>query len=452
MRVSKYTIYEIILFHIFAAAYALSFSRKDEWPVTILLFLLITALMVLEYLRTHLFVSPLFFWYAFWLGAISIGRMKLGIGVYPLYKDWSPALLRIVLLNTVLFFWLYWAGEWLSQRRGGFENDAITRRMSTERLSDVVILLLGIAIASFAVNVFRTGIIPQLTGNANAYRGAFVATRYYQIVGLLRCVLALVPAAVKNTSSAAKKACVVLLCAAYLLCEMLTGWRGYTLQAMILLLTSFFLTSDTRSAKTRRRNLLVVAAAFAAVAAFIIFITVTRDGAFESTATRVKYAIDTFYLYIAPNFLNFQSAVEKVAPKGYFMYTTEALWGIVMSPAENPQYIWNDVEYSIGAYNVCTYLLEPYCDAGLTGTLLWSAVIAFFSGTAFGNCVKRKSAAMMIGMGIANITIFMLHNNFFLRSSSFLIWLFIGIFVDLLTFRKRKTRNGKKILQAKYNI
>ena len=59
---------------------------------------------------------------------------------------------------------------------------------------------------------------------------------------------------------------------------------------------------------------------------------------------------------------------------------------------------------------------------------------------------------MMISMGIANITIFMLHNNFFLRSSSFFIWLFIGIFVDLLTFRKRITRNGKKILQAKYNI
>ena len=140
MRVSKYTIYEIILFHIFAAAYALSFSRKDEWSVTILLLLLVAVLMVLEYLRTRLFVSPLFFWYAFWLGVISLGRMDLNL--YPFYQTWSVPLLKTILFNTLIFFWVYWLGELSGGNSVLLDRRSVEIKLSECYFPDIVLIML----------------------------------------------------------------------------------------------------------------------------------------------------------------------------------------------------------------------------------------------------------------------------------------------------------------------
>ena len=452
MRISKYAIYEIILFHVFVVLFALTFPEKDAWSVTIFLLCMVVALMVLEYLRTRLFVSPLFFWFAFWLGAIILGRMHLGIGVYPLYQEWSVRLLRIIVFNTLVFFWAYGLGEWRWKRTFGKKPDRQPGASETELLADLVILLLILASVSYAMNVFTTGVIPQLTGDANSYRNSFVATRYYQIVGLLRFVVACVPPAVKCTRSGVKKTVLIVLTGMYLLEEMLTGWRGYTLQAMILLMTSVLLISDTESAKARKRNALIIFSTGLLAVAFIVYITVTRDGSFEAVEVRIKYAIDNFYLYVAPNFLNFQTAVEKVQPKGFLMYSVEALWGFIMPAWENPLYIWDDVEYSIGAYNVCTYLLEPFCDLGTGGTLLWSSLIAFFSGKMFAISREKKTVLSIVAVGIANITIFMLHNNFFLRSSSVLIWLVAGAGLGWLTRKRSTPFYGKEILQKKYSV
>ena len=153
---------------------------------------------------------------------------------------------------------------------------------------------------------------------------------------------------------------------------------------------------------------------------------------------RLRYAVENFYLYVAPNFLNFQTAMQKVQPKGYFLYTMEAFWGFFRHPWEVPQYVYADIEYNIGAYNVCTYLLEPYCDLGLPGTVLWSAAIAFFSGEAFGRCRKNSSGFFLVLLGIMNITVFYLHNNFFLRSTSLLLWLAAGGVISLLSTKKRE--------------
>ena len=442
MRISKCCIYEIILFHAFLAFFVLSFPRKDEWGITVFLFLVILVLLILEYCRTKIFVSPLFFWFGFWLGAITIGRMHLGIGVYPLYREWTERLLRIIILNTLVFFWAYWLGESCFFRKKAAKNRIPD--INGEMLATVVILLLLIACFSFLVNVAVTGVIPQLTGNANAYRSSFVATRYYKIVSILRCVLACVPISYKLTCSRTKKGLLLILTGMFFLAEMLTGWRGYTLQGMILFLSSFLIISGTDK-KARVRNFIIVCSAVLVAMAFIIYITVTRDGSFEVVEERVNYAINTFYLYIAPNFLNFQSAVEKVHPKGYLMYTLESVWGMVIPAWENPLYIWDDVEYSIGAYNVCTYLLEPYCDLGIIGTAIWSALIAAFSGKAFQLVKTKKTAFAFVALGISNITIFMLHNNFFLRSSSFLIWIVLGFLISRFSM-VRIGINGKKII------
>ena len=442
MRISKYCIYEIVLFHVFCALFALSYPFRNEWKTTVFLLLFVALLLILEYLRTRVFVSPLLFWYVFWLGTIVVGRMHLGIRVYPLYRDWSSKLQTIVLLNTIAFFWFYWTGEILNVIKG--KKREYAGNVRSEMLADIVLGMLILAIFAFCINVAYTGVVPQLTGDANAYRSSFVATRYYKIVSIFRFALACVPLAMKKTSSKAKRGSLALLTALYMLAEMLTGWRGYTLQGMIMLLTSSLLVSGTEK-KARLRNAMMICAAGLIACLFIIYITVTRDGSFEALEVRVEYAINTFYLYIAPNFLNFQSAVEKVQPKGYLMYTLEALWGMVVPAWENPLYIWDDVEYSIGAYNVCTYLLEPYCDLGVTGTVLWSALIAFFSGWSFSKSRITESVFAYVSMGIMNITIFMLHNNFFLRSSSFLIWIVLSFLISRFSTGGIKI-NGKKIV------
>ena len=443
MRISKYAIYEIMLFHLYIFVFLISFPYKNEWAATILLLLIVASLLFTEYLRTRMFVSPLFFWFGFWLSAISIGRMKLGIDVYPLYQEWSNKLLRIVVGNTVIFFWMYGIGEWVCSRFVRIGNADICEGPRGEVLADIVICLLMTASAAYFLNVLYFGVIPQLTGDANSYRNEFVATRFYQIVGLLRFSLACVPLAYKSTRLKAKKTALVVLAALYLLEEMMTGWRGYTLQSMILLATSFFILSDVNNGKERRRNFILAIGAVVLALVFIVYITVTRDGSFETVSVRVKYAIDNFYLYVAPNFLNFQTCVEKVNPKGYLMYSLEAIWGFIVPAWENPLYIWDDVEFSIGTYNVCTYLLEPYCDLGVAGTFLWSFLIAFFSGLMFVQARVTKKVFSIIAVGITNIAIFMLHNNFFLRSSSVLLWFMAGVAISWILQRRNPVKYEK---------
>ena len=437
MRISKYAIYEFLLFHFFLVFYWLSFPQKDNWQITVILFVLIAVLLVLEYLRTKLFVSPLFFWYAFWLGAITLGRMFL-TEAYPLHQEWSASLLRLVTLNTVVFYWAFHLGERGKGDAACLPEEKGAIPFGDSRLADLVLGMLLLASVAFILNVLHMGVIPQLSGDANATRGSFIATRYYRIVSLMRFSLLFVPPAVRVADSRGKKICLIALTGIYLFEEMLSGWRGFTLQAIILLATSYFLFSDIADAKNRRRNLFIALLAGVAVLAFIIVVTVTRDSTFDSFERRVRYAVENFYLYVAPNFLNFQTAMQKVQPKGYFLYTMEAFWGFFRHPWEIPQYVYADIEYNIGAYNVCTYLLEPYCDLGLPGTLLWSAVIAFFSGEAFGRCRKNSSGFFLVLLGIMNITVFYLHNNFFLRSTSLLLWLAAGGVISLLSTKKRE--------------
>ena len=338
----------------------------------------------------------------------------------------------------MVFYWAFHLGE-----RGKGDASCLPEEKGVipfgdSRLADLVLGMLLLASVAFILNVLHMGVIPQLSGDANATRGSFIATRYYRIVSLMRFSMLFVPPAVRVADSRGKKICLIALTGIYLFEEMLSGWRGFTLQAIILLATSYFLFSDIADAKNRRRNLFIALLAGVAVLAFIIIVTVTRDSTFDSFERRVRYAVENFYPYVAPNFLNFQTAMQKVQPKGYFLYTMEAFWGFFRHPWEVPQYVYADIEYNIGAYNVCTYLLEPYCDLGLPGTLLWSAVIAFFSGEAFGRCRKNSSGFFLVLLGIMNITVFYLHNNFFLRSTSLLLWLAAGGVISLLSTKKRE--------------
>lgn len=442
MRVSKYTIYEIILFHVFAAAYALSFPCKDEWPVTIFLLILVAVLMVLEYLRTHLFVSPLFFWYAFWLGAITLGRMDLNL--YPFYQTWGILLLKTVLYNTLLFFWIYWLGESCEEKCAFSERNTVQIRLSGRYFPDAVFLILLFSCISFILNVFYTGCIPQFTEDPNAYRAQFVITPFYRIINVSRFVYACVPLALRYEKDKLKKFSIAVLCLIGLAEEMLSGWRTYTMQAMILLMTSFFISSDVKSGKNRLKNLRLVLFTAAAAVCFIGYIAVTRDrvtGALKEKFSYLLYSVD---MYIAPNFLNFQSAMNSIEPLNKALYSTVAFWSF-LPRADSIVATLPEIDQSIGAFNVSTYLLQPFADYGLWGTLVCSAVIAFFSGSSFKACLLRKTVLSVILLGTMNIVIFLMHNNLFLRASSVFLWMILGAIMSRYLSVKG-FRHGKTVL------
>lgn len=450
MRISKYAIGEIILFHVFLLFFALSFPDKDDWRVTAVLLLLVACLMILELRRTGVIVSPLFFWYAFWLGVISIGRMDLGIRVYPLYQTWGVRLHRLVLGNTALFFWICLPGELAAEKIRGVRRSLGEGCAYKEKLADLVIGMFLAALLAYAVNVAATGVIPQLTGDANSCREEFIQTRYYRIVSMLRVSFALCPTAIRAARSREKKLAVAFLGLLLLAAEMLSGWRSFTMQAVIMLITGLSFTMDLSGGKNRKTFFTVILFSGIFALAFIAYIAVTRDAVRGALKEKAEYLLYTLYMYMAPNFLNFQTAMETVEPLGKPLYATVALWnfwpGAAAVRAALP-----DIDQSIGAFNVSTYFLQPYADLGTAGTLLCTALIAAASGTAFALCRGKRSVAAIAALSLMDTVIFLMHNNLFLRSTSVLIWLILAAGVHLVARRETQYR-GKEILSEKHII
>lgn len=437
MRISRFSIYECILFHLYLLVYVFTFSRKDEWGPTVLLLVLTAGLIILELLRVGFLPSPLLIWYVFWVGVISVGRMDLNL--YPFYQTWSPELLKVVVLNTLVFFWLFWLGE-LAAGTAITDNSTVFRGAPHGELTALLtLLLLAAGILAFAVNTVFTGVIPQLTGDANSYRQSFVTTPFYRIVCLSRVSFALVPPAVAGTKQRSMKTGILLLAAVLFFMEMLSGWRSYTLQAMVLLLTSLLLIllpGKRGSCKTNKSSLkmafpAVLAAGVLAIV-FIGYIAVTRDGVIGAFREKLNYLFYTLDMYIAPNFLNFQTGMNTVEPLGYPLYTSEAFWGLVTSWDALPPY--PSIDQSIGAFNVSTYLLQPFADLGIPGTLLWSGIAGAAAGAVFAACRKKPSAGRLVLLGILNFAVLVMHNNFFFRASSTVLWILIGIGIDLLSY------------------
>lgn len=433
MRVSRYSIYEAILFHIFVLVYYLTFGHKDSWWPTLILLGITVILILLEFLRTNLFISPLLLWYVFWLGVISVGRMDLKL--YPFYQTWSRELLDTVMLNTIVFFWLFWAGEFLALKFSDSRKECVMLAAGGDLLAGITLCILMMSSAAFFANAVYTGYIPQLTGDANAYRQSFVLTPFYRIVNLFRFVFALVPLAMKYTRQRLLRIGIILFSLILMGMEMLSGWRSYTLQAMVLFLTALFLVPDIGNGGKKRdvrEALPIIAAAGTAALVFIGYIAVTRDGVIGAFREKFNYLIYTLDMYIAPNFLNFQSGMNSLEPLGYPLYTTETFWGLVTSWDALPPY--PPIDQAIGAFNVSTYLLQPYADLGIPGTLLWSGLAGVAAGSVFRKCREGTTSGNVILLGIVNFSVLVMHNNFFFRASSTVLWIAAGAAIDLLIF------------------
>ena len=446
MRIKRSTIFEVILFHLFLTVYYFTFPQKDAWGPAAFLLLIVAALVWLEYRRTKLFVSPLLFWYVFWLAVIVIGRMDLDL--YPFYQTWGEDLLKLVLLNTAVFFWLFWAGSALGTRFR-YGKRAGTEAIYSERLTDITLCLLILAVLAFIVNVASTGVLPQLTGDANSYRQSFIETRYYRIVNFLRFTFALVPMAWSASKDRTKKMLLACLTLLLLMEEMLSGWRSFTMQAMILFLTSLLLVMGRQRKKQKRGTFGIIAAASVLALVFIGYIAVTRDGVSGALSEKLQYLEYTLYMYIAPNFLNLQSGMQNVEPLGRLMYSGEAVMSFFVNFEELPV-----IDQSIEAFNVSTYLLDPWADFGWSGTVLWTAAISGLSGTILEVSLQSKKCFPTVLLGICNCVIFLMHNNFFLRATSVLVWIVLsaGISIFITGYKKEAKPNGKTFLQNQYSL
>lgn len=434
MRISKYSIYEFLLFHVFVFLYFVTFSHKDEWAPTVVLVVITLFLILLEFLRTKLLVTPLIIWYAFWVGVISVGRMDLGL--YPFYQTWSRELLDVVLLNTVLFYWFYWIGElgnsYISSAAGSSVGEVRGDLAALAALG-----MMAVSLCAFAANAVFCGYIPLFTADANSARQSFILTPFYRIVNLLRFGFAVAPVGIRYARQKALKLALILFTGLMLLAEMLSGWRSFTLQAMVLFMTSLIMVMGTGGSGRKGSSKKLLPVLFACVAMAVVFIgyiAVTRDGVGGALREKLRYVLYTVDMYIAPNFLNFQSGMNNMAVLGYPIYTTEAFWGLFTSWAEMPQL--PPIDQSIGAFNVSTYLLQPYVDLGVPGTALCSSIAGLAAGYVFRQCRYRRRISSLVLLGILNFAILVMHNNFFFRASSTVLWIIAGFVLNVFLYKR----------------
>lgn len=430
MKVNKYKALQIILFVIYIIVYCSTFNNKENWIWTIILLINGLALVYFEYKRTMNYISPIMFWYVFWLLVIIIARLDLG--VYLFNSVWQKELLILVIIATSTFFCFYWIGETLSSFKTYIKNNY---EYDYEVIANITILFLLLACVAYVFNVLYTGVIPQISGNVDYYRRSFVITPFYSIVNCCRFVFCLIPIVIAKCKNEQKKTHIKILGVILCLFEFMTGWRTYVFQEMILFITSQLLFVKVSDKKERKKNNNRIKKYILIAMLFIGVVAVTRTGKKFTLSQAIEYIIQIVYLYIAPNFLNIQSAIQTITPKGYFLYSIEGIWGIFISSTSIEGY--ENIDQNIGGFNVSTYMLQPFADLGIAGVIIWTALISMFSGYVFYQAKQKVTVTNVFLLGMLNLTIFNMHNGFFLRSSSIIIWITIVVFIEYFTKRSK---------------
>lgn len=427
-----------ILFYLYLFLYAITFYVRENPLVLYSLLFLVLLMAYYEYKITFSFISPMMFWILFWLAIIAIGRIDLHY--YDFKTEWTIKLHVIIVLNTWVFYFTYsfFRHFCFSFRVGRRKRPEIL--CSNYKLYNYTLLLLLFIIALYIANIVYKRNIPQFSGDVDYYRRDFVETPFFSLINCSRVVFAFVPLAYKSLHSVKKKRNLILFSVVVSFLELLTGWRTYVFQEVILLSTTGFMISSMRTAKERSKNFKKVIW-LGIVALFVIgYIFVTRGGVHGSIPEILSFVFQMIYLYFAPSLLNFQSGAFSLIPKGYPLYTTEAIWSIFIPTSRMVGF--EDINQNIGAFNVSTYLLQPFADGGVLGTLIWTSLIAWISTKAFSRASYSKNPFWLTTLGVMNIVVFNFHNGFFLRSSSVLVWLVIAAYFSHACYQKEVTIDG----------
>lgn len=444
MTKKYYSIFLWFIFLIYMLLFVVSYYFEAMLVASIVIeYILLAVMIFLQYKIDKNFSNPLFWWMGFWLGAIPIARIDLKL--YEFNSTWGEDLLYVVASNTVLFFLVYQFSNKiklkLSPKKVGIKQKI--------ELSTIITVVLVISNIAFIINSIWCGNIPQLSSNVDVTRRTFVNTPWFSIMNVTRFVYSILPIYLSVSKNKNNKYKTIILALINCIFTFLTGWRTYLFQIIVLFVTSqFVLFSNTinqkatdyetklfkNKMKKRLKKFIWIIVIFAIV--LILVVGVTRGGNIKPQEY-FAFLLRTIYLYIAPNFLNFQTAMETLTPVGSLMYSTEGIWGVFISSSNIPGF--QNLSFNIGAFNVSTYLLQPYADMGMFGTCLWTSIIAFVSGFVYKNMNRKREFFNYTLLGIMNLTIFNMHNGFFLRSSSVLIWMLCAVIVDKVSVTSIKS-------------
>lgn len=425
---------QILLFNIFQFLFLFTIEDKQNWIWTIMLILLLILLIRAEIKRYGAVTSSLCMWYVFWLLIISIGRMDLHL--YEFNATWTNLLTYAIILVNYSFFFAYIVGYNIT-KGGKRENDSFYR---SDTLFKIILSFQIISILSFALNVVSTGMIPLLGGDTDELKEAFSVGPFYKFVNICRVQYILIPFVLRFNPNKSKRRIIVFVAVIALICELLSGWRGYFFQAIFLFLTSYFLLFASKNKKQSKK--LKKQMAMAGVLAFgVIGLVGAKRAQLQGgdLFLLLEFTFSMIYLYFAPSFLNLQTAMQTIIPKGYPLYTTEAFWSIFIPKSSMPGF--ESIEQNIGAFNVSTYLLQPWADGGIAGMMIVTAILGFISGYASRTARSSKIFPIVL-MGTMNVVIFVMHNGFILRSSSCFIWMLIGL--GLSCYSQKKNRYNEK--------
>lgn len=232
-----YSITQSVVFFVYMLLYfipeGLLFSSFD---ILFLKLLLVVLLVYLNYHEEHHFMSPLLFWYTFWLAPLAFARFDLHL---YLNISWTQDTINNIGFNTVIFFVVF-----VLVKNITFPKIVLSRHESCDsfnrvKLKEITLFLLTLGLVGFFSNCVFCGNIPQLTSNPNLYRITFVETAFFSIFNVCRFALCF-PSLYKNELDKGWFCKTNILVFLYFLCTFLTGWRGFFFQSMILYITPLF--------------------------------------------------------------------------------------------------------------------------------------------------------------------------------------------------------------------
>jgi len=170
---------------------------------------------------------------------------------------------------------------------------------------------------------------------------------------------------------------------------------------------------------------------FLSVTFLFVLINVTRGGK-SLLDVNYDFIFNYFTLYIYPNFLNLDNLIKDVINSNEYIPLLFSL-GFISLPIFGKNLYFDSfpqdtVVYE--AFNVWTGLAPSFIGGGIIEVVLMGFCISFFYTTFYRNImIFRKACILSIFLfGILLNTFVMLHNSYFLLSTSpfvsfFLIWL-----------------------------
>lgn len=394
----------------------------------LLLFPLPICLVYLEYKRTASLNSPLLLWSVCWVLVIAIASLRFSFYSFE-EKLGDNIVIAMVLSILVFFFSFHISGKYIFCDA----NDKIIENAKKcgEFFVDIVCFILTFAIVCYFINVLYLGYIPQFTNDVDEFRQYFIYTPFYHLIDCIRPVYIVLPICIFNASKKKRNRMLFLAIVLFVL-EILTGWRTMGFYTIVMTAFGTFSVFNMK-VKVQRKKVKRIVIYLIMVSCFLIsFVAITRAG-ITNISRGLEYSVQTIWLYLAPQFYNMQMKMETLIPVGMPLYTSEALWGVIVNPTKFSHY--ENLYSGFGTFNVATYLLQPFADFGMAGIVVWTLIIGMISGRLYYMLVKTGRIKYLVLEGIFYQVIFTFYCGFYLVNTTVILWFVFGAILDKLYYK-----------------